>query len=308
MATLPGGEVMMTVKNKASLLHRIGSNRDKFSAKQLKLAQYIEKYYTALTFATMTELSRQAGVSEATVVRFVYQLGYGGFAEFMTALRACAAQNNIPAAISRYDLKPKGYHFPQDTAKAIFTVELQVMAETLAMLNRDDLQKAIDLIYSAPTVLSIGCGPNTCCSQALGFALQAIRPGVHIIEQAGFSEGSLIRALPDGSACVVFTTPRYSTETQKVLETLRDKDVHIIGVSDSILSPLAPFSEIFFQIPVKYVTFIDTNAAFMALIHSIVLGLQMKDKKAAKKNIDGYNTFTVKQNFYVNDFLELVEF
>ena len=299
----------MAKKKQLSLLQRIGDNGAKFSPKQLKLAQYIEKNYSSLAYTTMTELARLTDVSETTVVRFVYQLGYGGFPEFMAALRATVEQAAQPTAtMARYDMGQQEYSFPRDTAKAIFDVEMHVMQETLSLLNTGDLQRAIDAIYEAPAVVVLACGANTCCSQALGFALQAIRPDVHIIERAGLAEGSLIRALPDGAVCVAFTTPRYPTETQEILETLKDKGVHIIGVSDSMLSPLAPFSEIFFQIPVKYVTFIDTNAAFMALIHSLVLGLQIRDKKAAKKNIDGYNAFTVKQNFYVNDFLELVEF
>lgn len=298
----------MGKKKQTSLLHRIRDNGDKFSPKQLKLAQYIEKNFASLAYVTMTELARMAGVSETTVVRFVYQLGYNGFPEFKTALREAIEQTTQPAAtINRYALESQAYVFPQDTARAIFAVEMQVMQETLTLLNTDDLQKAIDMIVAAPSVLVLACGANTCCSQALGFALQAIRPNVHIIEHAGLSEGSLIRALPDGTVCVAFTTPRYPTETQGILESLRDKNVRIIGVSDSLLSPLAPFSEVFFQVPVKYVTFIDTNAAFMAIIHSLVFGLQLKDKKRTKKEIDGYNAFTIRQNFYVNDFLELVD-
>ena len=75
-----------------------------------------------------------------------------------------------------------------------------------------------------------------------------------------------------------------------------------------MLSPIVPFCDIFFQIPEKYVTFIDTNAAYMALIHSIVFALHFKDRAKIKKQIDSYNEFTIKQNFYVKDFLDLVEF
>lgn len=298
----------MSKKKQISLLQRIASNSDRFSPKQLQLAHFIEKNYASLAYTTMTELAHLAAVSETTVVRFVYQLGYQGFPEFKNALRDTIEQATKPsAAMNRYALESQEYVFPQDTAKAIFSVEMHVMQETLALLNTDELQKAIDMLASAPAVIVLACGANTCCSQALGFALQVIRPGVHIIEKAGISEGSLIRSLPDGTICVAFTTPRYPTETQEILEMLKDKNIRIIGISDSLLSPMAAFSEIFFQVPMKYVTFIDTNAAFMAIIHSLIFGLQMKDKRRAKKEIDGYNDFTLKQNYYVNDYLELVD-
>lgn len=299
----------MIRKNKLSLLQRIRGNSDKFSPKQLKLAQYIEKNYKSLAYTTMTALAHLADVSETTVVRFVYQLEYSGFPEFMTALRAAIEQAPaIATTINPYNLESTEYQFPRDTVKAIFNLEMQVMEETLSLINLEEHQKAVDMIYSAPVVTILACGADTCASQALAFPLQAIRPNVHVIEKLGLSEGSLIRSLSEETVCVAFTTPRYPMVTQDALEELKNRKVRIIGVSDSILSPLAPYCEVFFQIPVKYVTFINTNAAFMALIHSFLFALQMKDKKLAKQGIDAYNTFTKKQNFYVKDFLDLVDF
>lgn len=299
----------MAKKNKLSLLQRIGENSDKFPPKQRKLAQYIEKNYASLTYTTMTELARLADVSETTVVRFVYQLGYSGFSEFMSALRTAVEQAPTKAStINPYNLESKEYQFPRDTVKAIFNLEMQVIDETLSLINLKEHQKAVDMIYSAPAVVVLACGADSCASQALGFSLQAIRPNVYVIEKLGLPEGALIRSIPEGSVCVAFTTPRYPVETQDALEELKTRKVRVIGVSDSVLSPIVPYCEVFFQIPVKYVTFINTNAAFMALIHSFVFGLQLKDKKSAKQGVDAYNKFTKKQNFYVKDFLDLVDF
>jgi len=300
----------MVKKNILPLLQRIGKISESLTPKQILVAQYIEKSYMSLAYVTMTELARFANVSETTVVRFIYQLDYNGFPEFKAALRLEIEQATVqpPTGMSRYNLEPQNYKFPEDSCKAIFNLEMQVMEETLAKIDILEHQKAVDLMYSAPMVLVVGCGANSCCSQALGFALQVILPNVYIVEKLGLSEGALLRDLPEGTVCVVFTTPRYPKDTQEILEMLKEKRVKIIGISDSILSPVVPFCEVFFQVPEKYVTFIDTNAAFMAMIHSIVFALQLKDKKKIKQRIDAYNNFTKKRNFYVKDFLDLVDF
>jgi len=46
----------------------------------------------------------------------------------------------------------------------------------------------------------------------------------------------------------------------------------------------------------------------MALIHSLVFSLQVKDKKRSKQAINEYNDFTRSQGFYINDQLDLVDF
>lgn len=292
-----------------NLLQRIGKYSDLLTPKQICLAEYIEKNYTSLAYTTMTKLAHLADVSETTVVRLIYALGYSGFPEFKDALRVTIEQTAQPAnGMNRYELGKRKYKFPQDSCKAIFELEMQITQETLAGIDIEEHQRAVDLIYSAPMVIVLGCGANSCCSQALGFALQVILQNVYIIENLGLPEGALLRDIPDGTVCIAFSTPRYPKVTQEILEILKDKNAKIIGCSDSMLSPIVPFCDIFFQVPEKYVTFIDTNAAFMALIHSLVFTLHFKDKAKVKKRIESYNEFARKQKYYVKDFLELVEF
>lgn len=298
----------MAKETNTSMLQRVAAKSENLSPKQLKLAQYIEKNYMSLAYITMTELASLADVSETTVVRFVSQLGYNGFPLFMAALRKEIDQAAKPKSMDKFDLEHKKYVFPDDTCQAIFTLEMQVMRDTLAKIDTKKHQKAVDMIYDAPAVIILGCGANRCCTQALGFALQVIHPRVQLIEKLGLSEAATVNSMPEGTVCIVFTTPRYPRETQEMVDIIKKKGFKIIGISNSILAPIVPDCDIFFQIPVKYVTFIDTNAAFMALIHSLTFGLHLKDKRKIKQRIEDYNKFTREYNYYVEDSLELVDF
>ena len=299
----------MSENKNLNLLQRIGKYSDSLTPKQILLAKYIEKNYLFLAYITMTKLARLADVSETTVVRLIYALGYIGFPEFKDNLRMTIEQiSQTTNGMNRFEIGAPKYKFPEDACKAIFDLERQIIEETLAGLDLTEHDKAVDLLFHAPMVIIVGCGANSCCSQALGFGLEVILRNVHKIEGLGLSEGALLREIPEGTVCVAFSTPRYPRVTQEILEILKNKKARIIGCSDSMLSPIVPFCDIFFQIPEKYVTFIDTNAAYMALIHSIVFALHFKDRTKIKKQIDSYNEFTIKQNFYVKDFLDLVEF
>ena len=79
------------------LLQRIEENIKNLSPNQLRLANYIEKNYASLAYITITDLALLAGVSETTVVRFVYQLGFSGFPAFKMELRKMIEKLSQPA-------------------------------------------------------------------------------------------------------------------------------------------------------------------------------------------------------------------
>ena len=60
---------------------------DTLTPKGKILGSYIIQNPHKAVFMTTRELSEACGVSEATVVRFVSQLGYSGYGEFLQALR-----------------------------------------------------------------------------------------------------------------------------------------------------------------------------------------------------------------------------
>jgi hypothetical protein len=61
------------------------------------LGSYIIQNPRKAVFMTTKELSEACGVSEATVVRFVGQLGYGGYGQFLQALRDFRRFGHEPA-------------------------------------------------------------------------------------------------------------------------------------------------------------------------------------------------------------------
>ena len=208
-----------------NLLQRLGKYSDSLTPKQIRLAKYIEQNYPSLAYTTMTKLARLADVSETTVVRLIYALGYSGFPEFKDALRMTIEQTaTVASGMSRYELGSQKYKFPRDACKAIFYLEVQITQDTLAGIDLDDNQRDVDLIYSAPMVIVLGCGANSCCCQALGFALQVTLKNVHIVEDLGLEEGALLRDVPEGTVCIAFSTPRYPRITQEILEILKDKN------------------------------------------------------------------------------------
>ena len=70
-----------------SFMDRLQNERESLTPKGRILADYVAQNPRQAVFLRTRELARECGVSEATVVRFVGQLGYQGYGDFIQDLR-----------------------------------------------------------------------------------------------------------------------------------------------------------------------------------------------------------------------------
>lgn len=120
---------------------------------EAKIAKYVLDHYDQVLSSNITELAEQAGVSDASVVRFCKSLGYKGYQDF-----------KINAA---RDLLPKEKHLnpslePSDDmgtiCKKIFGTEVAVLDRTLAGLDMEAVERAAHMIRDAKKLVIFGSG------------------------------------------------------------------------------------------------------------------------------------------------------
>src|SRR5215813_11774505 len=70
------------------LVTLLESSRDRLSAAQRRIADYVLRNYREVGFMGVAELARQVGVSPAGVVRFATTLNYRGYSEFQQAMQS----------------------------------------------------------------------------------------------------------------------------------------------------------------------------------------------------------------------------
>ncbi|NPV53818.1 MAG: MurR/RpiR family transcriptional regulator [Firmicutes bacterium] len=126
---------------------------------------------------SISELSRQSGVSETTVVRLCRTLGFNGYKEFRLTMAEAVSSlrgqlvvgSDVPLNLSKDD----------DTstiAKKVIQDNIDVLTELAKILNEQDIERAADAIVSCHIMQIYGVGSSA------GIALDAcqrfIRAGV----------------------------------------------------------------------------------------------------------------------------------
>ena len=74
----------------------IFENIDGLSKGQRKIADFICENIETAAYMTAAKLARSVGVSESTVVRFAYGMGYGSYHAFQNMLRETAKTQITP--------------------------------------------------------------------------------------------------------------------------------------------------------------------------------------------------------------------
>ncbi len=64
----------------------------------------------------------------------------------------------------------------------------------------------------------------------------------------------------------------------------------IVGISDSVASPIAEYCDPLFIVPQKFISFMDPSAAVVSVIHSVLYGVWLSDKEGCRKRIESRNS------------------
>jgi DNA-binding MurR/RpiR family transcriptional regulator len=293
-----------TVTPTGSLIDLLEAKNEIFSPKQYILARFIAQNYTDLAYTNITELSFATGVSEPSITRFARLLGYGGFQGLQRAIRALADEENRAHDPVR-DFIPDIDHIsqPADTASVsmkkiadeIFALEGKSIEKTYRGIQFDVLNEAANALAKAEKIVTTAHGLNFFLADYAASYLSVIRKNVVKSSVFDIPDFAALSDLTDKDAVLAFSFPRYPTRAGKTLKYLRGKNaaLKIIGITDSVLSPLAPYSDCLLLTPQWTVTFIDAYAAAMILIHALMYAVFLKHGKDTAKRVREYDRFVI---------------
>jgi len=284
------------------LAQRMETVMGSLSPKQFKLAKFMLQNYRTVAFQNASTLARSAGVSESTVTRLAHSLGYAGSSELLESLKDLI-KNHI-STLERSSLVMKDLE--QNLFSKVFGIEKMIMDETISQIKAEIFDKAVDMLYSSSAVLIVGSQPDTCAVE-YALYLSIIRRKVVKIENLNIDDFTILKEMGKRVCAIILSFPRYPERTQTLARILKSRGVYIIGITDSPLSPLGNMCDIMFTVPMKFITLVEPMSAVVALIHSLIIGVYLKDPEGAKAEIKQYEDLANCDKYYVHDEIDIVD-
>lgn len=255
-----------------------------FSKGQKRLATLIRESYDKAAFMTANCLGKEAGVSESTVVRFAMELGYEGYPQMQKAMQEMVLSRLT--AVQRMGVCGDRIG-SQDVVSTVLQADAEKLRQTGDTLDRQAFAAAVEDIQSAQTIYILGGRSAAALAGFFGYYVKYIFPRVHIItdSNAGDVLEQLIHIGKD-DVLVAFSFPRYSSATVEAVAYSRSAGARVIGITNSMLSPLAEHCDRVLTAKSDMVSLVDSLTAPLSLTNALIVALASAKEDTLRQNFE----------------------
>ncbi len=276
----------MTEAQSQMVVNGIVSQLDTLTPKGKILGSYIIQNPRKAVFMTTKELSEACGVSEATVVRFVGQLGFSGYGAFLQALRDFVdSEMTLP---DRADLP--GMQGPgTDLLHRVVSEEMNNLRQFYESVDMDALAQIVELFQQSSAVYVIGSRVSYTFAYYLGWSLTKVRRGIHILKGSDSAAIDWLTNAPDNSLVTIIATSRYPNELIKLGKVARRLQQTLLVITDNRLCPVIPFAHRSLVVPSRSIPLIGYPTTISCIINYLVLALvnrQQPELKAHQEKLE----------------------
>ncbi len=257
------------------VIQNIVEHMPKLTPKGRILGNYVVHNPQQVVFMTTKELSDACSVSEATVVRFVSQLGYKTYGAFLQALRDMV---NTGMRLQDRAGLPNITGGHKDLLDRVIAEEMENMRRLYQTIDRQALNDFVEQLAAAPFIYVVGARLSYTFAYYLGWSLSKIRKGVNILKGSDSTVFDRLNNAPSGAVVVIVATSRYPNELIRLAKVVRRLDQTLLIMTDSPLCPLLSFSHKTLVITSRSIPYIGYIAAMSSVIGYLILELASQFK------------------------------
>lgn len=261
----------------------IAEKMPSMSKAQEKIAKYILAHPNSAPFLTVEKLAKLAGVSIATVTRFVIFLGYKGYPEFLRDTQESMQQqvnNSERLRIVRGDKSRE-----EDSVYDIFNEDLNNIRQTMNSLNMHELRKSVNMLINAKRIYIISRRSSSSLGKLLKYYLDLMFNDVYLIDSID-QMPKQIKRFTGEDVIIGLSFEKYSRSTVEIFTYLKRKGASTIAITDGMLSPLIPYADVTLTAVTKGDNLIESFAGPISLINVLITSIEKEKAESFNTNIE----------------------
>ena len=269
----------MRTNSQHAVIQRIIDQLDQLTPKGRIIGDYIIENPRKAVFMTTKELAETCQVSEATVVRFVTQLGYGRYSEFQGALRHY--MDSELTLLDRMDLSA-AQPTDNDQFRQVMREEIDNIKAIFGSMDMEAVEGAVEAMRTSNPILVIGARLSYSMSYYMGWALTKIKPNIRILKGSDRTCIDWLSMAPKGSLVVIVAMSRYPNELIRLGKYARRLDHEVLLIADGESCPLIQFADHALIAPSRHIPVLGSPTHLSCLINYLVHELARRMGPAVK--------------------------
>jgi DNA-binding MurR/RpiR family transcriptional regulator len=272
----------------ASAIHELlnGANRG-FSRQQKVLVNFLYRNYQKVAFMSITELARETKVSEATIVRLAYLLGFDGYPTFQKAVQRIVAQELTAIGRMQLSLEQNELDHPM---QRVLKTDMHNLMRLYRNVPVDEIEKIVSLILAADRIVVAGFMASAPLAQHLGYTLNRALRNVAFFSEDGLPLKRAIFELGRKDLLIAFAFPRYPASLINAVKRASEGKVRCVGLTDSGASPLAALTSPCVFLPGELIAFVDSAAAPLSFVSGLVAEVVKRDPRRTAKGLEEFES------------------
>ena len=266
----------------------------RFTNKQAAIGKYICSNIYDVALMNAAKIAKEVGVSEATITRFVYALGYNNFSDFQMDLRKQVQSINSHGALRQVAPHKVGSSMYQE----VFAIEKNLLAETQDAISQTDFDDFVRSLLEAKNVILIGGPTQHYIVDYMADYLSVIKDRVFVANQRDLRFFGELGAEREKTIAVAFSYPRYPQEALRIVETVYNQNIPIIAITDSFTSPVVKYAAQTLITPLQYVLFVEPAASIFAFLHAVLTEMYRRDSNKIKRKFKKYEAVILSSDMF----------
>lgn len=274
----------------------IRNEYDNFSKGHKKIADFIIKNYDKCAFMTASKMGEEANVSESTVVRFSYALGYDGYPQLQKDLQEVI--KNQLTIIQRAKMS-----FDNIDEYKIFENVLKNdthnIKQTLGRIDPNSFRKLVnDIINCKGNIYIVGLRTSTSLSEYLAYYLELMLNNIKLIKYSYTDVFEQIVDVKKDDLVIGISFPRYTSRTFDILSYAKKKGVNIAAITDSKHSPIGEIADNTIIAINNMTSIVDSLVAPLSVINALIVAVGSKKKEEVKTKFENVEQLWKMQNIF----------
>ena len=276
--------------------------QNQLTAAQSKAAQYILDHYDEVIFLTASSLARQAGVSEATIVRLAQVLGFEGYPKMQKALRDNL--RNQLSTVTRLTHTVQHIRDDGDILTKIMQEDIRNLGQTLRNISLETFHQALMDMVNAKRIFVVGLRGAHAPALVLAFYLQFLKMNAQAVTPVYGDVWNTLQDLCPKDLVIGISLPRYTKLTVEILEYAHEQGAKVGAITDSLVSPLARNADWVLLAYSKLDSFIESFTAAMSVVNALLTALSIQNPEETARALKDREILWRSRDIYINPHID----
>lgn len=260
---------------------------------QQRILEYIYSNIETIPFMTITDISNELNVSDATITRFSKKVGFPSFKEMKTAI------------LSEIQISPAQKlqnSFEQDNLNnkenLLIYKEIQHLMDTVSQLDKQSLYQAINLLLEAKKIYVFAKGAAKSPAELLVFRLNRFNLDIQLVTASGSELFEKLNNLSSEDAVVLFGFGSIPREIKLVEDHSKKIKASILSFTDRHYNSHSENGVTTFFVARGLPDDYHSMTSIIALIDTLIVEMAKAMPEERKQHLE--NLFSLKESYKHN--------